>query len=111
MKKVFALLLVSLLFCSTAFSKIIVTDTSRHDSLVMRDGSSFKKAIIILDTTEMAGINSEYKWIALHYPGYSSTGQALSMDDKRPYDIIYIATKEGEKKEIYFDISNYFGKW
>ncbi|HTA27113.1 MAG TPA: hypothetical protein VK809_04960 [Bacteroidia bacterium] len=112
MKKVFSILLVSLLFCATVFSKNIISDTSRHDSLIVRDGSSFKKAVIILDTTESSGVTAEYNWLALHYPGYSSNEQALAIgDDKHPYDILHIITKEGEEKKIYFDISNYFGKW
>ena len=111
MKKVFSILVVSLLFCATVFSKNTTSDTSRHDSLIMRDGSSFKKAVIILDTTESSGVDAEYKWLALHYPGYTTKEQSLNMDDKQPYDILYIKTKEGEEKKVFFDISNYFGKW
>ena len=110
--KIVFISVIFLSFCLTAFAGI-ATDTSRHDSIIARDGSSFKKAVIITDTTEMAGIKAEYSWLALHYPGYSSTGQSLNInkENHHPYDIIYIKTIDGTKKEVYFDISSYFGKW
>lgn len=111
MKKIFFITLACFFFCSPAFAGGIPTDTSKHDSHIIRDGSSYQNAIIIMDTTESAGVSAEYKWLDLHYPGYSSESQALSMNDHHPYDILSITTKDGTKKEVYFDISNYFGKW
>jgi len=32
-------------------------------------------------------------------------------EEDKPYDIIKIKTKEGNLIEIYFDISNFFGKF
>ena len=75
------------------------------------DGSSFEKAIIIKEHSESAGINAEYAWISQNYPGYKSQGQALTYYKKVAYDIINIITLNGEKKSIYFNISNFFGKF
>jgi hypothetical protein len=111
MKKLFFITISFMLFCSTVFAGGIERDTAKHDSISVRDGSSFKKAIIITDSTEGAGIKAEYNWLAINYPGYTTNSQSLSMNEKRPYDILFITTKDGAKKEVYFDISNYFGKW
>ena len=112
MKKIFFLTIVSLFLCSVSFAKGSLRDTShRRDSIIIRDGSSFDKAIIIADTTESAGISAEYRWLDYHYPGCKTGSQSLSYHNKKPFDILYIKTKNKESKEVYFDISNYFGKW
>ena len=75
-----------------------------------RDGSSYEKAIIIKDTTESKGIKAEYVWLSEHYSGYKMKKQSLSYNNGKPYDILSFKYK-GKKKKIYFDISNFFGKW
>jgi hypothetical protein len=110
MKKLFTTMSL-LFFCSLAFAGSITRDTAKHDSIAVRDGSSFKKAIVIADTTESDGVKAEYNWLAIHYPGYTTNSQSLNFNEKRPFDILYITTQDGIKKEVYFDISNYFGKW
>ncbi|HXB12796.1 MAG TPA: hypothetical protein VNZ45_12465 [Bacteroidia bacterium] len=75
------------------------------------DGSSEKTAIVINETNEMTGVDTEYAWLKKNYPGYSSEGQALVMDKAgHPFDIIHIKTADGQKKDVYFDISKFFGK-
>jgi ABC-type glycerol-3-phosphate transport system substrate-binding protein len=76
-----------------------------------RDGSSIAKAIIIEEKSEGTGVNAEYSWLDHHFPGYKSEGQALIQDGHVPYDVINIKTRAGEELKIYFDISNYFGKF
>ncbi len=76
-----------------------------------RDGSSFEKAIIVEEKTESAGVDAEYKWLAQHYPGYKLQQQSLLMNSGKSYDKMHIKTAQGEVKDIYFDISNFFGKW
>lgn len=75
------------------------------------DGSSYEKAIVIEEKTESAGVAAEYAWIRKNYPGSQSGGQALMFKDKTPYDVLDIVTSNGEKKKIYFNIANYFGKF
>ena len=76
-----------------------------------RDGSSFEKAVVLDEKTESAGINAEYAWIAKHYPDYKFEGQGLSFKDDRAYDLMNIETGDGRRITIYFDISNFYGKW
>jgi hypothetical protein len=37
--------------------------------------------------------------------------QALSHYKNKPYDIITIKTSEGKEIDVYFDISNFYGKF
>lgn len=78
---------------------------------VNADGSSFEKAIFITETHESTGVDAEYAWIRDKYPGYHTRGQAMAYHDKKPYDIIHITTADGDDKDVYFDISNYYGKF
>jgi hypothetical protein len=75
------------------------------------DGSSFEKAIVIQETSETNGVSAEYAWLRKQYPGYKFQSQTLSNHNKKPYDILNIETADGEKKAVYFDISNFFGKF
>jgi hypothetical protein len=75
------------------------------------DGSSYEKAIVIQETSETKGVGAEYAWLRKQYPGYKMQSQSLSTSNKKPYDIINIVTEDGEKKAVYFDISNFFGKF
>jgi len=77
---------------------------------VDRDGSSYNKAIIIDEKTERKGVDAEYIWLKVNYPGYKSKMQSLNFNNNKPYDIIEIVTADGQNKSIYFDISNFYGK-
>ena len=76
-----------------------------------QDGSSFEKAVFIKEKSETAGVHAEYSWLKERYPSYKSLGQSLLYKGKKAYDKVSIQTADGEKKEIYFDISNFFGKY
>ncbi|MEO8869358.1 MAG: hypothetical protein ABI357_00855 [Granulicella sp.] len=75
-----------------------------------RDGSSLANAIVINAADESTGVAAEYKWIAERFPGYTRGQQALLNEGGRFYDEIDFSAASGEKKKIYFDISNFFGK-
>jgi len=85
------------------------TDTLSAKSKVA-DGSSYDRAIVITEKTEGAGTSAEYGWIRKAYPGSKVTSQSLNYHNKKPYDILHIVTADNLPKELYFDISNFFGK-
>jgi hypothetical protein len=87
------------------------TTSSTTSSDIVRDGSSFEKAIVIDKNNESEGIGEEYKWLRENYPGYKMIRQSLSHKGDKSYDILEIETKEGEKKQVYFDITKFFGKF
>ena len=69
-----------------------------------RDGLSFETAVIA------KSVSFEYEWLRKNYPGSQPQMQMLSKQKNKPYDIITILTKSGETKDIYFDISRFYGK-
>ena len=75
-------------------------------SAIDRDGLSEERAIIVTtDKHYVDGIASEYDWLNVHYPEWKVLGQSLIGSDGRYYDIVKIGNNNGEKKEIYFDIT------
>jgi hypothetical protein len=100
-------------FCHTS-KKISNDNTHQNNNKEIKtenDGTSFDKAIIIEEQTESKGVNAEYIWLKQHYPGYKLKNQSLSNYNKKPYDVMNIVTSEGENKNIYFDITNFYGKY
>jgi hypothetical protein len=75
------------------------------------DGSSYSNAVIIKEKSEGPGVDAEYKWIRDHYPGSKTKSQALQMNNGKSYDVLTIVTADGAEKRVYFDISNFFGKF
>lgn len=112
MKKILFLSLAIFFFACTSTKKISTkaTNTTTVTSTT-QDGSSYETAIVITEKTEGAGVKAEYKWLNEHYPGYTRLNQSLTTHNKKPFDILKIKTAEGSEKQIYFDISNFFGKW
>jgi len=102
-----ALLLLCILFLVTCSStKNVSSDESNSEmkEIVRQDGSSYEKAIIV------KSIKAEYEWLAENYLGYKMIMQELREYKKKPYDILTVKTADGIKREIYFDISSFFGK-
>jgi hypothetical protein len=76
------------------------------------DGSSVEKAIVIKGAKNSeVGIKSEYAWLAKNHPGYKMRQQSLKAKDGKRYDVLEITTKEGKDVEVYFDITEFFGKF
>ena len=64
---------------------------------------------MITETTEPTGVAAEHGWLKTNRPGWQLVQQTLAMDRGRPYDILTIR-KSGKTEEVYFDISNFFGR-
>jgi major membrane immunogen (membrane-anchored lipoprotein) len=95
---------------STAHSGTEQT-TSASSSKNTEDGLSFETAVIMHEKNEGDGVAAEYKWIKNHYSNYTIGGQSLASHDKKSYDIINITLSDGKNVKLYFDISNFFGKF
>ena len=78
---------------------------------VVADGSSYDKAIFIKEDHEQPGIHAEYAWIRAQYRGSKVNGQSLNNYRNKPYDVIHITTADGTTRDVYFDISNFYGKF
>jgi hypothetical protein len=75
------------------------------------DGSSFEQAVVIKTSlgTEN-GIGAERAWIHKHYPGAQMSMQSLRSHEGKPYDVISIVMPDGSSRDVYFDITDFFGK-
>ena len=85
--------------------------SKKESSVPAGDGSSYENAIFIKKNNEKAGVDAEYVWIREHYPGSRTKMQALQVSNGKHYDVLTIVTGDGTEKQVYFDISNFFGKW
>lgn len=103
------LMVISISSCRT-YGNIPVKGQAGSENSLNQKGSSFQEAVIIQKFNETEGVSEEYRWIAIHHPGYATVRQALTYHMKKPYDIITIRNDKGEEMQIYFDISNFFGK-
>jgi len=103
---------IALSACSNISRKqAIGSDKPTSNSLALvRNGLSFESAIIIEEKTEQSGVPAEYAWIDKHISHIGLGGQSLVDHDGKPYDIIQVKLPDGRVCDIFFDISNFFGK-
>jgi len=104
MKKILSLLIFALLLTGCSVTEKTQTSEPPQQEVVAENGSSFETAI------PAENIPWEYAWLRENYPGHEFIMQSLAFEDGKPYDILEIKTADGETKEIYFDISSFFGK-
>ena len=74
------------------------------------DGHDSKSAVFIrgaLNTAE--GLVAERIWLLHTYPGSRIEMRMVVGENDRLYDLVEIITAEGESKNIWFDISDFFG--
>ncbi len=80
--------------------------------LASGDGKSMATAYVIYENSEGTGVAKEY--VILRFLGLKPLGQALIFDEKsgKPYDMLTVLDPmTGKESEVWFDISNYFGKF
>lgn len=96
---------------SASFLKKGSSDPAKIVSGPEADGSSYEKAIVITAGSEGIGVQAEYDYLAKTYPGYKKGGQSLNNKDGKAYDVLHITLADGSAKNVYFDITDFFGKW
>ncbi len=80
-------------------------------------GRSIDDAIIINTTNHSVGVRAEYEYVSRHHGrrqvDWTLERQELTdeMENGRRYDILKVRLKSGEVKEIYFDITQFFGRF
>jgi hypothetical protein len=76
------------------------------------DGSTMETAVVIETTQKSsAGVQAEYAWLGRHYPGYRRISQALLHDGGKSYDLFELEAPGGQRRNVYFDISAFFGRF
>jgi len=111
MKKIVILVVITFAsFSCSLFRKSVEERSIKEAAYVsVNDGLSYENAVIINVTNSHKGVTVEYKWLKQNYSGYSILDEKISFFDNKPFDIFTIKTREGEEKNIYFNISAFFG--
>jgi uncharacterized lipoprotein YehR (DUF1307 family) len=99
MKKSLTIVMVAVLAIMMAGCAASYIDSSQG-----RDGSSFQKAVIV------GSVRAEYLYIDRTFPGSNIQSQIVTDNNGTPYDMVTIRTKEGQEKNLYFDISKFYRK-
>jgi len=79
------------------------------------DGSSEQNAVLIKATTSLVGVPAEYEFIEAKF-GRIETDWKLEQqsqydNNSKSYDLMEIKLSDGSIKKIYFDITNFYGKF
>ena len=73
-------------------------------------GLTPETAIVIVGENNFLGVRNERQWLRNRYPKYQLTTQSLFKKGDQVYDRMEIETKSGERKTVYFNITNFYGK-
>jgi len=75
------------------------------------DGKTQASAVVITGARNSPeGVVAELYWAWRNRPELTKTGQALINRDGRRYDLIRNKSPDGAQVELYFDITDFFGK-
>lgn len=75
-----------------------------------RDGTSLDDAIIISDCSHFEGVDQEYIVLKKRFGNYKLIRQTLIEESGKVYDLLEIQLEDGGKTEVYFEITDFFGK-
>ena len=56
-------------------------------------------------------VREEYEYLQQEYPTWEFKLQAAIVNDEVKVDVLTIENAEGQTKDIYFDISSFFGNY
>ena len=75
------------------------------------DGLTCETRVVIRGAAgEMDRIAAEHAWLKAKYPGSKLRKQGLTKCAEQPADQMSITTADGRPVDVYFDISDFFGK-
>ena len=89
-----------------------------------RNGSSFETAVVLEAKTQAEGVAAQGGWIEKNLPGARpapppksaageevvSFGQEVIQHEGKLYSVRHLQMPDGAIRDVYFDISGYFGK-
>jgi hypothetical protein len=95
---------------------LIWPDNEDEVKLISWETSTGIDYIVVHANNSSVGIYSEYAWAYYTYPAFERQSQSLLFIKINgisvPCDLVHFKNYEtGETKEIYFEISDFFGKW
>ena len=88
---------------ATALLALLLAACQSTSAIGNADGLTVETAV------RVTSVQAERRWIQQNYPGATVESQALLIDPV-PMDRITIQLPSGATRDIYFDISSFFGK-
>ena len=74
-------------------------------------GTSKEQAIIIIGAeSELEGVDAEYDYLDSKFEEYEFLSQVFLGEPDKQYDLLRIKLQDGTDREIWFDISGFFGR-
>ena len=75
------------------------------------DGSSCQQAVVINNARyRETALVAEKLWLDQKYPGSRQTSQCALNEAGKHYDLIEVATSDGQALKVYFDTTDSFAK-
>lgn len=74
-------------------------------------GESTDAAVIVPADAPNDGVDFENRWIYDRYGRFSRSGGGTGTLNGRRYDVIDVELPNGDKKKIYFDITENWARW
>ena len=75
------------------------------------DGGSIESAVVIRGAKhETEGISAEHRYLSAHFGSWFLKRQALLNQKGRVYDLMEITDQNGNRRSVYFDITDFFAK-
>ena len=75
------------------------------------NGSSKGQAIIILGAeSELEGVDAEFEFIQRLYSDFELDSQTFLGEENKKYDILTVKLSDGTKIDVWFDISDFYGR-
>lgn len=75
------------------------------------EGISAETALIVEAPNESEGVSLEYLWIGTHLPLATTLSQSLMFEGDRVYDVLLVNPLNGGEREVWFDITDWYGIW
>jgi len=74
------------------------------------DGSSIETAVIIKAPNNYLGVRGEFDWIKKNRPGWKLETQSVLKGGGKVYDKMYFITPDGQRTNLFFDVTDFYGK-
>jgi len=75
------------------------------------NGSTKEEAVIILGAeSELEGVDAEFEFIQSLHTNFELDSQTFLDEGNKKYDILTVRLPGGTKEDIWFDISDFYGR-
>jgi len=81
------------------------------EALVDHEGNSPQTAVVVPADAPEGGVVFENQWLIERFGKFERRGGGTGVLEGRRYDVIDIVLPGGEKKKIYFDITENWNSW